>query len=256
MELKPYHEDASVAVSVDAPQFEISLGFDCGSSGGSIDQRQLSKATSFSNIGHQLPIHVHLQTEQGTEKWRDEDQLIKSTLTSLLRCGLILRPHIPFLCPYFPFTWSRNFTLIWKWWRTGNCVTTICTYCFSTYVPVFRSSTRALQTIQAQSEAAAISPVDTLSTRLNNMERNQKRASREERFIPRHNHHNCCKQLSKKETTRKSSVWQLQADAESWVGWVKIKTHTSVPKQLHRSVSLCFLCPPHVSRHTVICLVF
>lgn len=62
MKLTSYHEDASVAVSIDAPQFEVSLGFDRGSSGGPVDQRQFPKAPSFANIGHQLPIHIHLQT--------------------------------------------------------------------------------------------------------------------------------------------------------------------------------------------------
>lgn len=64
----------------------------------------------------------------------DEGLVMKSTLTSLLRYlpDLILRPHITVRCPSFPFTWSRNFPLIWKWWRTGNCGTT---------TPVYRCST-------------------------------------------------------------------------------------------------------------------
>lgn len=33
----PYHEDAAVAVSIDAPQFQISLGLDSGGSGSPID---------------------------------------------------------------------------------------------------------------------------------------------------------------------------------------------------------------------------
>lgn len=61
-----YHEDTPVAVSVDAPQLKIGLGLDGGSSGSPINQSQLSKTASFSNTGHPLAIHIHLQTEQET----------------------------------------------------------------------------------------------------------------------------------------------------------------------------------------------
>lgn len=59
-----YHEDASVAVSVDAPQFQVCFGLDGGSSRSPVDEGQLSKTTSFSDTGHPLTIHIHLQTEQ------------------------------------------------------------------------------------------------------------------------------------------------------------------------------------------------
>lgn len=62
-----YHEDAPVAVPVDAPQFEIGLGLDSSSSRSAVDQGQFSKTASFSDAGHPLPVDVHLQTEQDGE---------------------------------------------------------------------------------------------------------------------------------------------------------------------------------------------
>ena len=54
------HEDASIGVPVDAPKLHICLGLHCCSSRSSINESQLSKASSFSNSGHQLPIFVDL----------------------------------------------------------------------------------------------------------------------------------------------------------------------------------------------------
>lgn len=61
-----YHEDAPVAVPVDAPQLEIGLGFDGGGPGGPVDQSQFPEAAPFPDAGHPLPVHVHLRREEGT----------------------------------------------------------------------------------------------------------------------------------------------------------------------------------------------
>lgn len=96
-----YHEDAPVAVSVDAPQFKISLGLDGGSSGSPIDQGQLSKTTSFSDTGHPLPVHIHLQTEQKTKWWRVSIRLNASEESKSLHG----RPwRIPFFSCHFNFS--------------------------------------------------------------------------------------------------------------------------------------------------------
>lgn len=62
-----YHEDTSVAVSVDSPQFKISLGLDGCGSGSPVDQGQLPETASFSDTGHPLAVHIHLQKGQGKE---------------------------------------------------------------------------------------------------------------------------------------------------------------------------------------------
>lgn len=61
-----YHEDAPVAVSVDAPQLEVGLGFDGGGPRGPVDQSQFSETTAFPDAGHPLAVHVHLRREGET----------------------------------------------------------------------------------------------------------------------------------------------------------------------------------------------
>lgn len=71
-----YHEDAPVAVSVDAPQLEVGLGFDGGGPRGPVDQSQFSKTTAFPDAGHPLPVHVHLRREEGP---RVTDEALRSS---------------------------------------------------------------------------------------------------------------------------------------------------------------------------------
>lgn len=59
-----YHEDATVAVSVDAPQLEVGLGFDGGRPRGAVDQSQFSKTAPLADAGDPLPVHVHLRREE------------------------------------------------------------------------------------------------------------------------------------------------------------------------------------------------
>lgn len=66
-----YHEDAPVAVSVDAPQLEVGLGFDGGGPGGPVDQGQFSETAAFPDAGHPLPVHVHLRGGKGETKVMD-----------------------------------------------------------------------------------------------------------------------------------------------------------------------------------------
>lgn len=61
-----YHEDAPVAVSVDAPQLEVGLGFDGGGPRGPVDQSKFSETAAFPDAGHPLPVHVHLRREEET----------------------------------------------------------------------------------------------------------------------------------------------------------------------------------------------
>lgn len=61
-----YHEDAPVAVSVDAPQLEVGLGFDSGRPRGPVDQGEFSETPAFADAGHPLPVHVHLRGEEET----------------------------------------------------------------------------------------------------------------------------------------------------------------------------------------------
>lgn len=67
-----HHQDASVAVPVDAPELQVCLGLDSGSPGGPVDQRQLPKAASFSNAGHPLPVDIDLpqhKTKEAKAVW-------------------------------------------------------------------------------------------------------------------------------------------------------------------------------------------
>lgn len=61
-----YHKDASVAVSVDAPQLEVGLGLDGGGPRGPVDQSKFPETAAFPDAGHPLPVHVHLRGEEET----------------------------------------------------------------------------------------------------------------------------------------------------------------------------------------------
>lgn len=56
----PHHKYSPVAVSVDAPQFNVGLGSDSSRSWGAVDQCQLSKAATFPYAGHPFIVHIHL----------------------------------------------------------------------------------------------------------------------------------------------------------------------------------------------------
>lgn len=56
-----HHEDSSVAVSVDTPQFHIRLCFDSGCSRRSIDQSEFPKAPSFPNTSCPFVVDVDLK---------------------------------------------------------------------------------------------------------------------------------------------------------------------------------------------------
>lgn len=64
---RAHHQDASVAVSVDAPELQVCLGLDGGSAGRSVDQRQLPEAASFPNAGHPLPVDINLPQHKTKE---------------------------------------------------------------------------------------------------------------------------------------------------------------------------------------------
>lgn len=55
-----HHEDAPVAVPVDAPELEVRLGFHGRCPGGAIDECELPKAATLADAGHPLSVHVHL----------------------------------------------------------------------------------------------------------------------------------------------------------------------------------------------------
>ena len=57
-----HHEDAAVAVAVDAPELEVGLGLHGRRPGGAVDERQLAKAAALADVGHPLSVHVHLGT--------------------------------------------------------------------------------------------------------------------------------------------------------------------------------------------------
>lgn len=61
------HQDPSVAVPVNAPQLDVGLGFDGGSSGGAIDEGELSKAPTLTHTGGPLIVHVNLQGRAWSE---------------------------------------------------------------------------------------------------------------------------------------------------------------------------------------------
>lgn len=56
-----HHEDTPVAVPVNAPELEVRLGLHSRCPGGAIDEGQLPKAPAFTDAGHPLSVHVHLQ---------------------------------------------------------------------------------------------------------------------------------------------------------------------------------------------------
>lgn len=56
-----HHEDPPVAVPVNAPELEVRLGLHGRCPGGAIDEGQLPKAPAFTDAGHPLSVHVHLQ---------------------------------------------------------------------------------------------------------------------------------------------------------------------------------------------------
>lgn len=55
-----HHKNAPVAVTVDAPEFEVCLSLHGGCSGGAVDESQLSEASPLTDAGHPLPVHIHL----------------------------------------------------------------------------------------------------------------------------------------------------------------------------------------------------
>lgn len=55
-----HHEDAAVAVSVDAPELEVGLGRHGGRPGGAVDERELPEAAALADAGYPLSVHVHL----------------------------------------------------------------------------------------------------------------------------------------------------------------------------------------------------
>lgn len=55
------HKNATVAISVDAPQLHICLRSDSGCSRGTIDQRQLAKTAPFTYRSYQFRVNIHLK---------------------------------------------------------------------------------------------------------------------------------------------------------------------------------------------------
>lgn len=95
---------------------------------------------------------------------------------------------------------------------------------------------------QAASVAAAVSPVDTLSTRLNNMERNQKR-ERERAGSEGFSLHTITRAVASNYPKRRPqgthpSLQSVRASnrCRELAGVVSKLVRTSVPKQLHQGV--------------------
>lgn len=55
------HQDASVAVAIDAPQLHIGLGAHCGGTWCAIDESQLTEAAALADGGHQFRVHKDLK---------------------------------------------------------------------------------------------------------------------------------------------------------------------------------------------------
>lgn len=57
------HKYPSIRVPVDAPQFDVRLGFDGSGPGCAIDQRQLAETPAFTDRRYKLVIDVDLVTK-------------------------------------------------------------------------------------------------------------------------------------------------------------------------------------------------
>lgn len=55
------HQDAPVAVPVDAPQLDVGFGAHRGSAGRPVDQGQLAEAAALADRGHLFAVHKDLQ---------------------------------------------------------------------------------------------------------------------------------------------------------------------------------------------------
>lgn len=55
-----HHEDAPVAVTVDAPELEIRFGLHGSCSRGAVDEGQLPEASPLTDVGHPFPVHIYL----------------------------------------------------------------------------------------------------------------------------------------------------------------------------------------------------
>lgn len=64
-----HHEDAPVAVTVDAPELEVCLGLHGSRSGGAIDESQLPEASPLADVGHPFPVHIDLGRTGEKGQW-------------------------------------------------------------------------------------------------------------------------------------------------------------------------------------------
>lgn len=64
-----HHEDAPVAVTVDAPELEVRFGLHSSRSGGAVDEGQLSEASPLTDVGHPLPVHIYLWGRGEKGQW-------------------------------------------------------------------------------------------------------------------------------------------------------------------------------------------
>lgn len=59
-----YHQYSPVALSVDTPQLDIGLSFNCSCTRGPVDQRQLSETASLPNAGNPFIVDIHLKKQE------------------------------------------------------------------------------------------------------------------------------------------------------------------------------------------------
>lgn len=90
-----HHEYSPVAVSVDAPQLHVGLSSDCGCSGGTVDESQLTKAASFPNAGHPLVVHIHLAEAHRRHVNTDGQNKHKSGVCVCSKQGSDTDIHLP-----------------------------------------------------------------------------------------------------------------------------------------------------------------
>lgn len=64
-----HHEDAPVAVTVDAPELEVRFGLHSSRSGGAVDEGQLPEASPLTDVGHPLPVHIYLWGRGEKGQW-------------------------------------------------------------------------------------------------------------------------------------------------------------------------------------------
>lgn len=64
-----YHQYSPVALSVDTPQLDIGLGFNCSCTRCPVDQCQLPETASLSNAGNPFIVDIYLKKQEGKNLW-------------------------------------------------------------------------------------------------------------------------------------------------------------------------------------------